>query len=253
MNDLRAGRGSLFIGGAGLVAITAAAFVPAIVVLLGVFAVAGIAGGLLGARSRAGRWGLLAAVAVLPLAAFLVYRFGADGQARQQTGIPAGVARVYFSPRGGCTDAIVREIDGAKKSVLVQAYVLRGGLVAEALVAAHRRGVSVRVVLDAKDTDRSDGARYLCDNGVEPLVDGKEGIAHNKVMVIDGAVVITGSMNVSKGGEERNAENVLVLRDASLAAAYGANFERHAGHSRRYLFGAMPVGVSAAAGAGDED
>jgi hypothetical protein len=67
-----------------------------------------------------------------------------------------------------------------------------------------------------------------------PLIDDKHAIAHNKVMVIDGRTVLTGSFNFTKAAEEKNAENLLVIEDAALAKRYADNWADHAGHSRAY-------------------
>ncbi len=71
-------------------------------------------------------------------------------------------------------------------------------------------------------------------SGVATFIDAEHAIAHNKVMVIDGRVVITGSFNFTKAAEEKNAENLLVVRDADLAARYADNWERHLAHSIAY-------------------
>ena len=55
---------------------------------------------------------------------------------------------VYFSPRGGCTEAVVHELDQAKSTVSVQAYSFTSAPIAKALVEAYRRGVKVEVILD---------------------------------------------------------------------------------------------------------
>jgi phosphatidylserine/phosphatidylglycerophosphate/cardiolipin synthase-like enzyme len=57
-------------------------------------------------------------------------------------------------------------------------------------------------------------------------------IAHNKVMIVDGETVITGSFNFTKSGEDQNAENLVVIRDASIAATYLRNWNDHLSHSR---------------------
>jgi len=59
-------------------------------------------------------------------------------------------------------------------------------------------------------------------------------IAHNKVMIIDKAVLITGSFNFTKAAEEKNAENLLVIRSKELASTYIENWQRHKEHSERY-------------------
>ena len=60
---------------------------------------------------------------------------------------PAHVA-VYFSPSGGVTDAVVREINAAKQQLLVQAYSFTSAPIAKALIDAHKRGVTVLAVFD---------------------------------------------------------------------------------------------------------
>jgi phosphatidylserine/phosphatidylglycerophosphate/cardiolipin synthase-like enzyme len=51
-------------------------------------------------------------------------------------------------------------------------------------------------------------------------IDAQHAIAHNKVMVIDGLTVITGSFNFAKAAEDNNAQNLLVIQDAQMAANY---------------------------------
>ena len=55
---------------------------------------------------------------------------------------------VYFSPNGGCTQAIIDEINSAKSEILVQAYSFTSAPIAKALVEAHKRGIKVLVILD---------------------------------------------------------------------------------------------------------
>lgn len=148
---------------------------------------------------------------------------------------PAGGIAVYFSPKGGCTEAVVRELDAAKESVLVQAYSFTSAPIAKALTDAHKRGVKVQAILDkSQQTEKYSSATFLRNAGVPTFIDAKHAIAHNKVMVIDGKVVITGSFNFTKAAEESNAENLLVIRDAVLAAKYAGNWEEHLGHSVPY-------------------
>jgi phosphatidylserine/phosphatidylglycerophosphate/cardiolipin synthase-like enzyme len=142
---------------------------------------------------------------------------------------------VYFSPKGGCTDAIVEVIDAAKQSIFVQAYSFTSKPIAEALVAAHKRGVKTSVILDSEqETANYSEADFLIHEGMPPLIDDEHAIAHNKVMVIDGEVVITGSFNFTAQAEKSNAENLLVIHDKLLAKTYADNWQDHAAHSRAY-------------------
>ena len=150
---------------------------------------------------------------------------------------------VHFSPKGGCTDAIIGELAAAKSSVLVQAYSFTSAPIAKALIDANKRGVKVWVVLDkSQQTEKYSEADFFVHLGIPVRIDSKHAIAHNKVMVIDGGIVITGSFNFTKAAEESNAENLLVIRDTALAGKYADNFKEHARHSETYQ--AKEKGVS---------
>jgi phosphatidylserine/phosphatidylglycerophosphate/cardiolipin synthase-like enzyme len=142
---------------------------------------------------------------------------------------------VFFSPSGGCTEAVVGSLEKAKASVLVQAYSFTSAPIAKALVEAKRRGVNVQVVLDkTQKGDRYSSADFLRNSGVPTFIDSQHNVAHNKVMIIDGQTVITGSFNFTKAAEEKNAENLLVIQDAELAKKYSANWSAHLKHSGNY-------------------
>jgi phosphatidylserine/phosphatidylglycerophosphate/cardiolipin synthase-like enzyme len=143
---------------------------------------------------------------------------------------------VYFSPHGGCTEAIVKELNKAKTTVLVQAYPFTSAPIAKALLNAHKRGVKVEVILDkSQRTDKYSSATFFYNAGIPVKIDAVHAIAHNKIMIIDGETVITGSFNFTKAAEEKNAENLLVIRDRKLAERYIKNWQEHDRHSEVYV------------------
>ena len=155
------------------------------------------------------------------------------GNAKAQIeGINAEVLGVYFTPPAGAAAAIVQAIDASAHEVLVQAYGFTHNAMAQALVRAHQRGVKVRVLLDKKSQSSN---RYVMNvfaqNQIEVRQDGKHAIAHNKVMVIDEVIVITGSFNFTNSAETRNAENFLVLKSAELAQRYKSQWQSHWTHA----------------------
>ena len=142
---------------------------------------------------------------------------------------------VYFSPGVSCTEAILRELSNAKQAVHVQAYSFTSQPIARALTDAEKRGVKVIAILDASNrTKNYSAADFLAHEGVETYVDSMHAIAHNKIMIIDGTTVLTGSFNFTKAAEENNAENLLVIDDAALAAKYTSNWNVHFAHSKPY-------------------
>lgn len=111
-----------------------------------------------------------------------------------------------FSPKGGCTDAIIRSIEQAKTEILVQAYSFTSAPIAKALVTAFKRGVKVQSLLDkSQRLERYTSATFLANASIPTFIDDKHAIAHTKIMVIDKESVITGSFNFTKAAEEKNA------------------------------------------------
>ena len=161
---------------------------------------------------------------------------GCQGPGHVQTPRAQGpVCAVYFSPHGGCTQEVVEALRQARQSVLVQAYSFTSKPIAQALVEAYRRGVKVEVILDkSQQTDRRSSAVLLAQAGVPLDIDAAHAIAHNKVMVIDGQTILSGSFNFTEAAEDRNAENLLVIRDPALAVQYAKNWQAHRVHSKPY-------------------
>jgi phosphatidylserine/phosphatidylglycerophosphate/cardiolipin synthase-like enzyme len=157
------------------------------------------------------------------------------GRHERSESISTPQTRVLFSPHGGCTEAIITEISNAKSSILVQAYSFTSEPIAQALVAAHKRGVKVQVLVD-KGQLKENGAKIdLLANASVPLaIDSKHNCAHNKVLVIDGKIVITGSFNFSASAENRNAENLVIIQSEELAAKYTVNWKEHEAHCELY-------------------
>ena len=145
-----------------------------------------------------------------------------------QAVMTAEVLGVYFTPPANAAAAIVKAIDDSEREVLVQAYGFTHNAIAQALVRAHQRGVTVRVLLDQKsDTSNRYVIGVLTDAQIELREDGKHAIAHNKVMVIDQTIVITGSFNFTNSAATRNAENFLMLKSADLAERYRLQWQNH--------------------------
>lgn len=176
---------------------------------------------------------------VFPIVAASILGSAAGLKART-TSAPAGRLipmsyAVFFSPRGGCTAAAVKEIQAARETILVRGYSFTSVPIAQALIDASRRGVAVEAVLDKSD----DGARVspavqVMEQAFPVLIDDRHAIAHSKIIEIDDSIILTGSFNWTVAAENSNAENLLVLRNfLDLAASYKADYLKHRAHSRR--------------------
>lgn len=147
---------------------------------------------------------------------------------------PVGeVVQVFFSDpdspsassyRGGPDQALADAIDAARLSVDIAAYDFDLWSLRDALLAAHRRGVGVRMVTDSDYLDNPE-VNELREAGIPVLGDRREGLMHNKFVVIDRQDVWTGSMNFTVNGAYRNDNNLIWVRSARMAQNYTAEFD----------------------------
>ncbi len=143
---------------------------------------------------------------------------------------------VYFSPGGGCTDAIVARIEAATKPIDVQAYSFTSTAIAKAIGEAASWCQSASRPR-SEQPDREIQRRDLSGEPPVPVsIDKKHAITHSKIIIIDGRTIITGSFNFTAAAENSNAENLLVIDGKpKLVAAYQQNFENHVSHAERYV------------------
>lgn len=148
--------------------------------------------------------------------------------------VPAqGSLQAAFTPWDNVEELVAEVISGARRQVLVQAYLLTSKEITSTLAAVHRRGVDVRVLLDAEQlTKTASMALELDAAGIPVWLETRYQNAHNKIIVIDAgmpdAIVVTGSFNFTWTAQHKNAENILIVRsNPVLAARYAANWERH--------------------------
>jgi phosphatidylserine/phosphatidylglycerophosphate/cardiolipin synthase-like enzyme len=161
---------------------------------------------------------------------FLEDRFSALSLAPEEpNAVDVGGASVeiLFSPDDHPGDRIVAEIERASSRVDVLAFSFTSEAIADALLDRMQAGVRVRGVLEA-DQAAGLGSQFeaLKRSSMDLRLDGNPGLMHHKVIVIDGAVVITGSYNFSRSAETTNDENVIIIHSPAAAQAYGAEFDR---------------------------
>jgi len=145
---------------------------------------------------------------------------------------------VAFTPGDDIAGLIVQRIGRAKERVQMQAYLLTDRRIANALLAARKRGVEVEVIGDAAQ-QRAGGLPHLkaLDRaGARVYLNGTLAAAHDKIVIVDGAseaaVVITGSYNFTQAAQAKNAENVVILSgNRAVTDRFVDNFGRHRNRS----------------------
>ena len=122
--------------------------------------------------------------------------------------------RIFFSPEGGIAEEIIRQIDNAQEYIDIAIYSFTYQPVAEAIIRAKNRGVKIRILMDKGRAQRKHSVyQFLLDNDIETIQDRRSGYMHNKIAIIDGRILFTGSYNWSKSAEETNQENLLEFID----------------------------------------
>ena len=141
---------------------------------------------------------------------------------------PGASFEIGFSPNRRSLSIIVDEIDRSEESILVAAYSFTSQPISVALLEAHERGVIVQVIADERsNSGRYSAVTFLANQGVPVRVNSRYAIFHHKFMVFDSRHVQTGSFNFSAAAAERNAENVLLLRDVpEIAQIYSQEWLR---------------------------
>lgn len=125
---------------------------------------------------------------------------------------------------GGVDGPIVDAIDAARLSVDVAAYSLSLNSVRNALIRAHDRGATVRVVMESTNMDRSD-PQILMEAGIPVIGDNRDGLMHDKFIVIDKSEVWLGSMNFTDGGAFDDNNNLMRIHSTKMAENYIKEFE----------------------------
>ncbi|MFH1400125.1 MAG: phospholipase D-like domain-containing protein [Nanoarchaeota archaeon] len=155
---------------------------------------------------------------------------GSDGRvASPVVNLSGIVVENAFCPEDACEELLIRRISQAESRVRFMVFSFTSRQVAEALVDAQGRGVDVRGVFDASQAGKYSQHTYLAEQGISVTIDQSSGLLHHKVFVIDDEIVVTGSYNPTRNGDDRNDENVVVMHGQDIAAVYGAEFERIAG------------------------
>ena len=163
------------------------------------------------------------------IAAFILLTacgFGTPSISAVEIHEPIVGAKVFYTPGDDAEGAICDAIRSTKIEILIQTYSFTSVPVAKALAEMAAKGIKIRIISDiTNESSRYTALDYVAGkDGVEVVTDRKVAIAHNKVMILDGKLTITGSFNFTKAAQHSNAENCIFLPSKELADAYTKNW-----------------------------
>lgn len=132
------------------------------------------------------------------------------------------IISVYFSPQDDAINtALIPLIENAKQYVYIPMFIITHKKLSQALADAYKRGVDVRIILDATNaSNKYSTHEALRKSGVLVKTENFAGKVHSKSLIIDDKYLVTGSMNLSKSGNTKNDENVLIIENPTIVKYY---------------------------------
>ncbi|GAB4415016.1 MAG: phospholipase D-like domain-containing protein [Bacteroidia bacterium] len=148
------------------------------------------------------------------------------GRGSQAPTAGADRCEVYFSPQGGCPDAICDFIRAARRQLDICVFTISDDRITEEIIAAHRR-VAVRILTDnEKLFDKGSDIDRLAGVGLDIRVDRTENHMHHKFALADDGLTLTGSYNWTRSANLYNEENILISDDPRIFQAYRQEFDQ---------------------------
>ena len=125
---------------------------------------------------------------------------------------------IYFSPKDKPTNRILELIKNAKTYIYIPTFLITHNEIATELINAHNRGVDIRIIIDANSvTTRNTKHSQLRKSGIMLKTENYAGKLHAKTMIIDDTYFVSGSMNFSNSGANKNDENLVIIKDKDIA------------------------------------
>jgi hypothetical protein len=138
----------------------------------------------------------------------------------------------YFSPNGGCQDAIISGLSVASNTVKGLLFMYQNELIHNQLLSILGDGISVTLIFDRRQ-------QFVANPRILELIaagavcywDKVEKSVRSQYLIVDEGLIFTGSYLYSYTSELRYAENLLVSDDVELSTPYCDNFAYHLAHS----------------------
>ena len=129
---------------------------------------------------------------------------------------------IYFSPQDkSLKNGVIPLINGAKEYIYMPTFLVTDKNITEALINAKNRGIDIKIIADALNASAVHSKhKELRNSGILVKTENYAGKMHSKSMVIDDMYTIIGSMNFSNSGENKNDENLVIIKDSEIAKFY---------------------------------
>lgn len=131
-----------------------------------------------------------------------------------------------FCPEDDCEVRLLELINNAEESIHFMLFSFTSDAIGDALLQQEKNGLHVSGIFDAQQISKYSEFKKLQDAGVDVRKEVAKGKLHHKVFIIDKNIVVTGSYNPTKNGNERNDENIIIIHDVVIATQFLNEFNR---------------------------
>ena len=146
---------------------------------------------------------------------------------------PANAAELHYAPIENLERLDVQQLNGARKTIDMAAYVLTDRPIIGALLAAAYRGVRIRLYVDGGQAgsdvmtpDGTLGQLYAAPHVTVKQKKTAKPIMHLKSYCIDGRVFRTGSANFTASGLKQQDNDLMLFEDPRLCSDFAINFDQ---------------------------
>ncbi|MBN8655521.1 MAG: hypothetical protein J0M11_07285 [Anaerolineae bacterium] len=135
--------------------------------------------------------------------------------------------QVLFSPEDDVVDNLIAILGDAQVSIRFLAFSFTDYPMAQTMIDRALAGVDVQGVFETfgSNSTRSELKTLWC-AGLPVRQDGNSGFLHDKVIIVDNSIVVTGSLNFSSSADEENEENVIILDNPEIASLYLQEYQK---------------------------
>lgn len=135
-------------------------------------------------------------------------------------------SRSFFSPGEACRNAILHRLRSAATQIEICVFTLSDDRIAEEIMAAHRRGVAVRLITDNDKTfDAGSDVDALREAGIAVAIDRSAAHMHHKFALFDRCWLLNGSYNWTRSASLYNEENLIETNDPALLSEFARQFD----------------------------
>lgn len=135
-------------------------------------------------------------------------------------------SQAWFSPGDTCLRAIVQQLRAVRRAADLCVFTISDDRITEEVLAAHRRGVAIRVITDNdKEYDSGSDIGRIRAAGVAVALDQTDAHMHHKFAIFDGLRLLNGSYNWTRSAATYNEENLVLSHEASLVRRFQDEFD----------------------------